>query len=145
MLQCVLLAGLFAYNDRLLLCMLWFCRYPCAGGISKVELFNRVDWGGSYAASLSLDTTNNGTIVYTYALDATQSIYDIPIVMKAAQPTFQCSRPKGEDAQAISKGTKTAEQVCVGNGARFFTNGVNNDYTGCASGCTCCKGKCGVL
>jgi hypothetical protein len=124
------------------MCTLQSCRYPCSGGISKVELFNRIDWASSYAASLPLDITNNGTIVYTYSLDATQPIYDIPIVMTAAQPTFQCSRPKGRDAQLISSGNKTAEQVCVSNGAGFFfTNAVNNNYTGCASGCTCCKGK----
>jgi hypothetical protein len=105
-----------------------------------------VDWASSYAASLSLDLTNNGAIVYTYALNATQPIYDIPVVMEGSQPTFQCSRPKGKDAQAISKGTKTAEQVCVENGAGFFfTNGINNDYKGCASGCTCCKSECVAL
>jgi hypothetical protein len=118
------------------------CRYPCSADLSKVVVYNRFDWGVQFTSQLSMDITNNGKIVYTYEFNEVQNVYNTPIVPPTSQPTtWQCSRPRGKDAQAISKGDKTAEQVCVANGnGFFFTDGVNNDYPGCGS-CACCKSE----
>ncbi|WIA13038.1 hypothetical protein OEZ85_006646 [Tetradesmus obliquus] len=114
--------------------------YPCAGGLSKVVLYNRLDWGTSYASVLSLDVTNLGKTAYTFAFNTTQEVYNIPVIMSANQPAaWQCSKPKAKDLQALSSGNKTAEQVCIANGRSFFfTDGVNTEYPGCGN-CDCCK------
>jgi hypothetical protein len=94
---------------------------------------------------MSIDVTNDGKLIYTNAFDTVQPVYNVPMIMSATPATFLCSRPRGKDAQAISSGNKTAEQVCISNGPGFyFTDGINTDYPGCG-GCSCCKSELPLL